>query len=360
MEAPIEKFVLAGGGTGGHVFPAVAIAREILRQRPSARVLFMGTRKGLEAMIIPREGFPIEFIPASGFAGKNWGAKTVAVGALACGVAASWRRLRRIAPRAVLGVGGYASLPVLLAGRLLAIPTMIEEQNSVPGIANRIAARAARRAVVGFPGAAARLRTQCEWTGNPVREEFFSVTPLKLRPPGRNVLMLGGSQGARPLNTALVGAAPRLEAEKISVVAQVGDVHFEEISSELARFPHIRVEKFLLRPWEEMTRADLVVCRAGALTLAELCAAGRPAILVPFAAAAANHQEENAREVEAAGGALVVSEKEWDGAAFVREVLPLLDDRARLEQMAAAARSLAKPGAAARIVEILFSMAGGA
>ncbi|HET9795277.1 MAG TPA: undecaprenyldiphospho-muramoylpentapeptide beta-N-acetylglucosaminyltransferase [Thermoanaerobaculia bacterium] len=346
-------FVLAGGGTGGHVFPAIAVAREIRRRRPSARILFVGTRKGFEAVIAPREGFPIEFVSASGFVGRGPLAKARAISDLVAGIAQSRRILARERASAVLGVGGYASLPVVAAARLCRIPAMIQEQNSVPGIANRLGARMARVTAAGFEAACRRLAGRCVWTGNPAREEFFRVPAP---PGGRRVLLFGGSQGARVLNRAIVEAAPALAAG-VEVTAQTGERELENVRAALGPYPAITAVPFVDEMAEAFGRADLVVARAGALTLAEVAAAGRPSILVPFAAATHAHQEENARVFERAGAAVVIAETDIDGATLARTIAELLGDPDRLRRMGDAARTLAKPDAAARIVDLLFEIA---
>jgi len=346
--------LLAGGGTGGHVFPAIAIAREIRRRRPSARVVFVGTRKGFEAVIAPREGFPIEFVSASGFVGRGPAAKARALADLVRGVAQSRRILSRERPSAVLGVGGYASLPILAAARLAGIPAMIQEQNSVPGIANRLGARMTRVTAAGFEAACGRLAGRCVFTGNPAREEFFRV-PAGLG--GRAVLLFGGSQGARALNRAIVEAAPALAAAGVEVTAQTGERELESIRAALAPWPAIAPVAFVEAMADAFSRADLVVARAGALTLAEVAAAGRPSILVPFAAATHAHQDENARHFESAGAAVVIPEVDLDGNALARAIVELLGDRDRLRRMGEEARKLAKPDAAEKIVDLLFEIA---
>jgi len=346
--------LLAGGGTGGHVFPAIAIAREIRRRRPSARVVFVGTRKGFEAVIAPREGFPIEFVSASGFVGRGPAAKARALADLVRGVAQSRRILSRERPSAVLGVGGYASLPILAAARLAGIPAMIQEQNSVPGIANRLGARMTRVTAAGFEAACGRLAGRCVFTGNPAREEFFRVSAAT---GGRAVLLFGGSQGARVLNRAIVEAAPALAAAGVEVTAQTGERELESIRAALAPWPAIAPVAFVEAMADAFSRADLVVARAGALTLAEVAAAGRPSILVPFAAATHAHQDENARNFESAGAAVVIAERDLDGARLARTITELLAEPGRLKRMGEAARKLAKPDAASRIVDLLFEIA---
>jgi len=347
---------MAGGGTGGHVFPAVAIAREIRRRRPGARIVFVGTPRGFEAVIAPREGFPIEFIAASGFVGRGAAAQARALADLVRGVAQSRRILARERPAAVVGVGGYASLPVLAAAALARIPALVQEQNAVPGVANRIGARLARATAAGFEDACRRLSGRCVWTGNPVRRELFAVSPL--RNPGRRVLLFGGSQGARVLNTALAEAASRLTAAEVDVLAQTGEKEAPVLRAALERYASVRIVPFIHDMADALGRADLAVCRAGALTDAELCAAGRPAILVPFAAATHGHQDENARALERAGAAVVIPEAELSGARLAAAIAELLGDPERLRRMGEAARSLARPGADERIVALLFEVCG--
>lgn len=359
MENRSGAFVLAGGGTGGHVFPAVAIAREIRSRRPLAEVLFVGTRRGLEARVAPREGFPIEFVSASGFVGASWRAKTGSIFSLIRGFFQARSVLRRHRVLAVLGVGGYASLPVVLAAKFSRIPSMIQEQNSVPGVANLIAARFAAAAAVGFESAAARFGGRAVWTGNPVRSEFFAVTALESRPPSRRVFFFGGSQGSRALNRALVESAAALRAAGIRVVAQTGERELASVTDALGDFPDAVVEAFFPEIWKQFEAADLLVCRAGALTVAELCAAGRPAVLVPFAAATHGHQEANARQMESAGAAVVVRE-DHAFRGIAAEIEALLSAPGRLIAMGKAARSLSRPDATRRIVDLLFSVAGGA
>lgn len=357
MEKGRGAYVLAGGGTGGHVFPAVAIAREIRRRRPDAEVLFVGTERGLEARVAPREGFPIEFVSASGFVGTGWRTKFASVLALFAGLFQARSVLRRHRARAVLGVGGYASLPVVLAAKLSGIPSMIQEQNSVPGVANRIAGRFAAAIAVGFESAAARFGRRAVWTGNPVRPEFFDVAALGSRPLSRRVFLFGGSQGSRVLNRALLESAEALRDSSVQVVAQTGEKEFASLRDSLRRFSNVTVAPFFPEIWKELEIADLVVCRAGALTVAELCAAGRPALLVPFAASTHGHQEANARELEAAGAAVIIPEDQVV-RQLSTELRTLLSSSDRLVRMGRAARSLARADAARRIVELFFEIAG--
>jgi UDP-N-acetylglucosamine--N-acetylmuramyl-(pentapeptide) pyrophosphoryl-undecaprenol N-acetylglucosamine transferase len=348
-------FILAGGGTGGHVFPAIAVARELGR-RGLGPIVFVGTRRGIEADLVPREGFELELLSAEGFAGKSAGRQAAAIGAFARSLFQAHRLLARRGARVVLGVGGYASAPVVLAAHALAIPSVVQEQNVIPGIANRISGRFAEAVAVGFPGTAARFPGRAVFTGNPVRQEFFRIPA---RPEGSRparVFLFGGSQGARALNRALAGAAPKLSEAQVEIVAQSGHRELETLRRSVEAFPTVRVEAFFAEIWREMERADLIVCRAGALTISELAAAGRPSILVPLATATASHQTQNARELEAAGAAVVLEESHLTGESLAREILRLLAARERLVSMAAAARRQAAPDAAAKIANLMIEV----
>jgi UDP-N-acetylglucosamine--N-acetylmuramyl-(pentapeptide) pyrophosphoryl-undecaprenol N-acetylglucosamine transferase len=354
-------YVMAGGGTGGHLFPALAVAREIRRRRPDARILFVGSARGLEATVVPREGFALETIRVSGIVGKRPAARLAGLLRLPVALAEAWSILKRARARVAVGVGGYASGPVILSAAARGIPTLVHEQNSMPGITNRILNRIATQTAVGFAAANRYFRRPGIDTGNPVRPEFWEVAALESRPISRRLLVFGGSQGARVLNAAVLEAASALEAAGIAIVLQTGEKPFEEVRDRLrAASSGVRVVPFLPRLWEEMAPADLVVARAGALTLAELAAAGRPAILVPFAAATHGHQMENARTFAEAGAVRVVAEEELFGGRLAAEVRTLLDDPEKLSAMARAARALARPDAASRIVDLIFALEGAA
>jgi UDP-N-acetylglucosamine--N-acetylmuramyl-(pentapeptide) pyrophosphoryl-undecaprenol N-acetylglucosamine transferase len=352
-------YVMAGGGTGGHVFPALAVAREIRRRRPEANVLFVGTARGLEAAIVPREGFSLETIRVSGIVGKRPAARAAGLLRLPIALADAWSILKRARARVAVGVGGYASGPVILAAAARGIPTLVHEQNSVPGVTNRFLNRIATQTAVGFEAANRHFHRPGVDTGNPVRAEFCRVPPLESRATGRRLLVFGGSQGARVLNAALLEAAPALEAEGVAIMLQTGDKPFEAVRDRL-RASSVQVAPFLPRLWEEMAWADLVVARAGALTLAELAAAGRPAILVPLAAATHGHQAENARAFAEAGAALLLPEAELTGERLAAEVRRLLSAPEKLSAMAQAARALSRPDAASRLVDLIFALEGAA
>jgi UDP-N-acetylglucosamine--N-acetylmuramyl-(pentapeptide) pyrophosphoryl-undecaprenol N-acetylglucosamine transferase len=358
--APRESaptYVIAAGGTGGHIFPAIALGREIAAQRPEARVVMVGTAEGLEARLFREAGFELATVRASGFAGKRLAGRVAALARLPLGILEARRLLRRLLPRAVAGLGGYVSVPVLLAAGSLGIPTLVHESNALPGVANRLLAKRATVLAVTLEEAAARLGRPAAVTGTPVRREFFAAPPLAAREARRRVLLFGGSQGSAALNRAAVAAVPALAAAGVEVVHQTGEKWIEDVRAAYGTTPPgARLEPFLPRLWEEMAAADLVVSRAGAMTLAELAAAGRPAILVPLATATHGHQLENARAFAAAGAATVLEEADLSGESLAAAVRAALADPAALARRGAAARGLAREDASRRLAELLFAI----
>jgi UDP-N-acetylglucosamine--N-acetylmuramyl-(pentapeptide) pyrophosphoryl-undecaprenol N-acetylglucosamine transferase len=346
--------VIAGGGTGGHLYPGIAVARELLRQVPDAEVTFAGTAKGLEARVVPREGFVLDVIRSAGLKGKSRAARLRGASLLAPSVLDAWRVLSRRRPRVVVGVGGYSSGPVVMLAALRGIPTMVLEQNAVPGLTNRLLARVVRAAAVTYDETRAFFGERAFVAGNPVRAEFFSASaPEVAAGEGRRVLILGGSQGAHAVNHAVVAAAPRLAAQVagLRVVHQTGERDLAFVRDAYASAGiEWRAEAFLDPVAPEMQRADLVICRAGATTLAELAAAGRPAVLVPLPTATDDHQRRNARAIEHAGAAVMVEQGPEAATRIASVAGDLLASPDRLRAMSSAMRALAKPHAAAEIV----------
>src|SRR5262245_484921 len=355
---PTPTYVIAAGGTGGHIFPGIALAREILARRPGSRVVFVGTAAGLEARLVPAAGFELATVEARGFAGKRPLERVGALLRLPRGIREARRLLAGLEPRAVAGVGGYVSVPVILAAKMLRIPTLVHESNAHPGIANRFLSRLASRVAVGLAPAREKLSSAAVLTGNPVRPEFFTVAPLEpaaSRPP--RLLVFGGSQGSAALNHAMVEAAPRLSQERLEVLHQTGERWLEPVRQSYGEMPAgWRLEPFLPRLYEEMSRCDLAVCRAGAMTLAELAAAGRPAILVPLASSTHGHQLENARAFADAGAAVLLEEKDLSGESLSESVRGLVSAPDRLARMGERARSLARPQAAGDLAGLLFEI----
>jgi UDP-N-acetylglucosamine--N-acetylmuramyl-(pentapeptide) pyrophosphoryl-undecaprenol N-acetylglucosamine transferase len=353
--------MIAGGGTGGHIYPAIAIAQEFIARSPRREAVFVGTEYGLEKTIVPKAGFPLEFISVGGLKGKSIGQTVKNLFRLPMGFLSSWALISRHRPAAIVGVGGYASGPVLLAGAIRRVPTLIHESNAYPGLTNRLLARVVTEVAVGFSAALPRLKRKGTVTGNPIRREFFDIPKVNREPAtvnreGGRLLVFGGSQGSRILNETMVAALPRLAGiPGLEIVHQTGPAHHEKIAGLYAgsALPRARVVPYLDRMWEEFAAADLVVSRAGAMTVGELCAAGRASLLVPFALATNNHQEENARVVERAGGAVVITEAELTRDRLADAIASVLGDPGRVARMGEAARALAVPDASARIVKII-------
>ena len=351
--------MIAAGGTGGHIFPGIAIAREIRARRPAAPILFVGTRHGLESRLVGDAGFPLELVSASGFAGKRPAAKLAALGELPAGFFQARRLLQNRRARAVAGVGGYVTVPVVAAARSLQVPTLIHESNAFPGVANRLLNRFATRTAVGVAAANAHLARPGVVTGTPVRPEFFGVPPVDPSASTRRLLVFGGSQGSRVLNRAMVAAAPVLSGDSIEVVHQAGEKEFDSVRQGYGELPRgWRLEPFLPRIHEELAWADLVLSRAGSQTLAELAAAGRASVLVPFGLATHGHQAENARAFERAGAAVAIEESALSGETLAAAVRGLFGDRTRLSEMGERARTFARPDAARKIVDLLFEAEG--
>lgn len=347
------KMLLAGGGTGGHLFPAVALAQRLVEVEPGSEVLFVGTARGIEARVLPELGLPLELIDISGFIGKGLKSQLSVMPQMVRSVRQSMRLLERYRPDVVVGVGGYASAPVLVAARLQRFPCLIHEQNAWPGLTNRLLARWMDRVCLSFDEAdRAFARGRTVTTGNPLRLGMEDCPPI---PPGDPTLLIfGGSQGSRALNDVVVFALPRLEEfrGRLTIRHQTGSADLERVRAgyRQAGWDAAAVVPFINEMADAYAQAHLVLCRAGATTIAELTACGRPAILVPFPRAAGDHQTVNARALERRGAALMIPQAELKSEQLARTIGDLLRDRERLQVMAAAAHAAGKRGAADRIL----------
>jgi UDP-N-acetylglucosamine--N-acetylmuramyl-(pentapeptide) pyrophosphoryl-undecaprenol N-acetylglucosamine transferase len=364
--------VVGTGGTAGHVFPAIAAA-ERLRDRLGAEVVFLGRAESLEARLVPASGFPMQTVDAIPFARK------ISVGTLRAPFAAlrAARRCRGIVREAaaVLGMGGYVSVPVALAARRERTPLVLHEQNAIPGLANRVAARWARVVALSFESSAGRFprRARTLVTGNPVRSSVLRVREereslraeafraLELDPRRRTVVAFGGSQGALKLNRATVEACRILsDRADLQVALLTGPAHHEAVRADLPRTGAILVRAlpFLDRMELGYAVADLVVSRAGATTVAEVTACGLPGVLVPYPHATARHQEANAAAVVRSGGAVVIPDGVLDGTTLAGRIRQLLDDSDRLGSMARGAAAFGRPGAADALADLTAEIAG--
>ncbi|MEO5895912.1 MAG: undecaprenyldiphospho-muramoylpentapeptide beta-N-acetylglucosaminyltransferase [Vicinamibacterales bacterium] len=356
------RIVIAGGGTGGHLYPGIAVARELLSRRPDAVVTFAGTARGIEARVVPREGFELDVLRSSGLKGTSPKALMRGLSLLPLSAIDAGRILGRRKPDLVIGVGGYSSGPVVAAAVAKRIPTLLLEQNAVPGFTNRTLARVVSAAAVTFESTVGYFGRRGFVAGNPVRPEFFRNDLGSAAPTPPRVLIFGGSQGSHAINVAMVEAAPRLAARNggVAITHQTGELDLELVRDAYQRAGiDARVEPFLFSMDREIRGASLVVCRAGATTLAELTAAGRPSVLIPLPTAADDHQRKNAEVLRDAGAAEVLPQQDLTGALLAERIAALMADAGKLEAMSAAARALAKPDAAKVIVDRVLELVRG-
>ncbi|MGA2856707.1 MAG: undecaprenyldiphospho-muramoylpentapeptide beta-N-acetylglucosaminyltransferase [Candidatus Sulfotelmatobacter sp.] len=360
------RAILAGGGTGGHVIPALAIANE-LKKSYSAEVLFIGTARGIENRLVPAAGYPLQLVRVGALKNVSLVTRAKTAFDLPRALWDAGRMLNQFAPNVVIGVGGYASGPAMLAAVVKHIPTLAFEPNVVPGFANRLVARFVSAAAVHFEETAKYFR-HGEVTGVPVRQAFFEIPPKRDGTPA--LLVFGGSQGAHAINEAMIRCLRVLqrEAPGIHILHQTGERDYNEALAayqslkEAAReaAPRLTFEvfKFIEDMPAAFARADLLVCRSGASTVAEITAAGKPAIFVPFPRAADDHQRINAEALANHGAAVVVEESKLEGVWLAETIAALLWDSPRLQRMSRAARELAHPNAARDIAAMAARLAG--
>ena len=355
------KLLIAGGGTGGHVFPAMAIAREWLSRGPEREVVLVGTQRGIEMKLLPQAGLPLETLRAAGLKGKGGLTLAKNLSMLVPGTLDAFAILRKHKPVAAFGVGGYAAGPMMLATWLRGIPNVVFEPNAEPGFTNKVLARLSKRIATGYEVTARGLGGKGVVTGNPVRAEFFAIEPREPKKP-LHLLITGGSQGALPINRAFVDAMDLLAARKsdLVIVHQTGERDYDAVRTAYARreFHSAEVVPFLGNMAERFAWADLIVCRAGAITASEVAAAGRAAIFIPFGRATDSHQLRNAQEMAKAGAGKVIVELELTAERLSKDIFALFDQPEQLQQIAANARTLGRPNAARDIVNLVEEVAG--
>lgn len=350
------RAILAGGGTGGHVIPALAIAQE-LQKKYAAQVLFLGTARGIENRLVPTAGYRLRLIQVGALKNVNLATRLKTAFDLPRAIWDSWRLLSEFLPDVVIGVGGYASGPMMLVAALIGVPTLAFEPNVVPGFANRLVAPMVSAAAVHFEQTGRYFR-RFRVTGVPVRRAFFEALAQTNHPP--TLLVFGGSQGAHAINQAVIDALPQIKARLpgLRIIHQTGERDYNDAQAKyLGCGVSAEVQPFIDDMPNVFAGADLLVCRSGASTVAEVTAAGKPAIFVPFPRAADDHQRVNAQALENAGAAIVLEESRLNRETLVEAITMLLNDRRRLEKMGAAARKLAHPNAATEIAEMAGSLA---
>ncbi len=353
----MNRVILTTGGTGGHIFPALAVAEELRERYPGIRLLFVGGERGPEGGWAADAGLEFHALPVSGVLGRSWRALGI-LWWLPRSVLRSMIIIRSFKPDVVLGLGGYAGFSAVLAAWMLRVPTAIHEQNGLPGMANRLLGRLVRKVLLSLPDDHHLFDARkVVVTGNPLRTAIRQLRTAQPEgdSPRRNVLILGGSQGAKALNQAVLDSLDGFREERISLWHQTGPADFERVSREYERsgWDQVRVEPFINNVAEAYAWADLVVCRAGATTLAELTVMGKPSILIPFPYATNNHQMLNARQLEQAGAALVLVESYLAQVQLWTVIKDLLDIPGKLRDMRKAAWELGRPEAGADVVQEL-------
>ncbi len=352
------RVILAGGGTGGHLFPGLAVAREFQRRDAMTEILFVGTERGIEARVLPHEGFRLETIDVKGLKGRGVRGLLDALYGIPAGLLQSLGIVRRFRPDCILGLGGYASGPLLLAAKLRGIRCAIMEQNLQPGFTNKMLARFVDRIFTSYRETACYLPSKKVLeTGNPVR---WQRLPDAAKGEKFTLLIFGGSAGAHRINMAVLDALEQMTelASQLRIVHQTGAADFSAISKAYQALPFdAEALPFIDRMDDAYARADLVLCRAGATTVAELTAFGKAAILIPYPYAIYDHQRWNAQALAAKGAAEVILDQELNGAELAVRLRGYLADRKKIEAMARAALAMGRPEAAARIVDECYALA---
>lgn len=357
------RVLIAAGGTGGHIYPGIAVAKEIMRRDPKSEVRFVGTARGLENKLVPQAGFELSLIDSAGL--KNVGTVARARGLLVLpkSFLAARSLIKAFRPDIVVGAGGYVSGPVVLTAALMKLPTLVMESNALPGWTNRVLARFVDKAAVSFEAALPFFRGKAVVTGNPVRREFFEIADRAREAGQFSILVFGGSQGAHAINEAMIAALPALAGlqDALRVTHQTGEADFANVNSAYSSAgwgERAAVTKYIDNMVAAFAEADLVVCRAGATTTAELTAAGKASIMIPFPLAADDHQRKNAEALERAGAGRMILQQDLSGERLAQEIMTLVSEPERITMIEQAARKLARGDAAVAVVDLLEEQVG--
>ncbi|HIJ59387.1 MAG TPA: undecaprenyldiphospho-muramoylpentapeptide beta-N-acetylglucosaminyltransferase [Nitrospirae bacterium] len=365
------RVIISGGGTGGHLYPAIALAEQllqtvILKKIKKQDILFVGSEYGIEKKIVPQEGFQIELLNVTGFVGKSLFAKIKSIYKLLIAFQKTLKILNIFRPKIVIGSGGYVSIAMLLSAVMKGIPTIILEQNSIPGLANKILGKFVDIICITYEESSSFFPINKVYhTGNPIRSKILiaelesAYEIFQLDRQKKTILIFGGSKGAHSINTAVFEALPYLLDLKLYIqfIHQTGENDFEEAKEHYRKTGfHALVYKFIEKIPEAYKVSSLLICRAGATTLSEITAAGKASILIPYPYAASNHQEKNALRLEALGAAKVIKEKNLSGEVLAKEIRKLLNNEEELHAMELASSSIGKADAAEKIVSIALSL----
>ena len=353
------KVLIAAGGTGGHIYPGIAVAKEVMRRDENSEVRFVGTSRGLETKIVPANGFELSLINSVGLKSVGLLGKIKGLAVLPKSFLEARRLIKDFQPNVVIGAGGYVSGPVLLTASFLKIPTLVMESNALPGFTNRKLAPFVTKAALTFEEAVKFFGKKAIVTGNPVRKEFFEIQP-KARDEKINLLVFGGSQGARAINNAMVEALKDLPHGKLNVTHQTGESDFENIRELYNRAGWgdvAEIKPYISNMVDEFAKSDLIICRAGATSSAEIAAAGKAAILIPLPTAADDHQRKNAEALQNAGAAKMILQRDLSGESLAKEITDLINAPERISAMEKAAKKLAKADAAEVTVDLIEKLA---
>jgi UDP-N-acetylglucosamine--N-acetylmuramyl-(pentapeptide) pyrophosphoryl-undecaprenol N-acetylglucosamine transferase len=356
------RVLIAAGGTGGHIYPGIAVAKEIMRRHPDSKVLFVGTRRGLENRLVSQAGFELSLIEISGLKSVGLRARLRSLARLPKSFLAARRLIREFHPDVVVGAGGYVSGPVVLTAALMRLPTLVMESNALPGWTNRVLAKFIDCAAVTFAEALPHFHGKAVVTGNPVRREFFDIARKQRDVAHFSVLLFGGSQGAHAINEAMIAALPYIEAQRdmVRVTHQTGEADYERVRAAYARGgweERADVRRYIDDMVAAFADADLIISRAGATTSAELAAAGKVAIMIPLPTAADDHQRKNAEALAKAGAARMILQKDLTGERLASEILALLSAPEKITRMEEASRQLARRDAAEATVNAIEQLA---
>lgn len=355
------RVLIAAGGTGGHIYPGIAVAKEVMRRYPDSVVRFVGTPGKLETKLVPQAGFELSLIESTGLVNMGLAARARGLLLIPKSLFAARRVIREFKPDIVVGAGGYVSGPVLLTASFMRFPTLVMESNAVPGFTNRVLARYVNRAAVSFEAAAPYFRGKAVVTGNPIRQEFFDVPAKPIDANVFTLLIFGGSLGARAINFAMIDALPRLEKfqGRLHVTHQTGELDYEKIVEGYERAgwkEMVDVRRYIDDMVGEFGAADLIISRAGATTSAELMAAGRVAIMVPLPGQL--EQRRNVEALQQAGAARMILQDELTGERLAQEISALVEAPGELANMQRASRQLARGDAAQATVELIEELVG--
>ena len=356
------RVLIAAGGTGGHIYPGIAVAQELRRRDANSIVRFVGTARGLESRLVPQAGFELTLIDSSGLKNVSLVARLRGLAMLPRSFLSTLSLLKKFKPDVVVGAGGYVSGPVVLTAALTKRPTLVMESNALPGWTNRVLARFVDRAAVSFEEALPFFRGKAVVTGNPVRREFFEI-PRKTRNPNEfSILVFGGSQGARAINEAMIAALPALKTSPVAlqVKHQTGPSDLERVRAaykEAGMDARADVRSYIDNMVDDFAKADLVICRAGATTTAELIAAGKAALMIPFPFAADDHQRKNAEALQGSGAARMILQQELTGERLASEILELAQQPSKVDEMETSIRKLQRGDAASAAVDIIEKLA---